>query len=114
MIKLFKPEDFLDTMVTLDYIPKYAAKIANAKLNALIKTWPVVYFNKDLTLVDKNPLSTKYEPGLHDSKARLAFIEEIVKVPCKHLSKAYGHRLGIPKSICKDCGFEQIAEWKVK
>ena len=119
MKDLFKPEDFLDTMVTLDYIPKCAAKIANKKLNKLIETWPEVYFNKDLTFVDKNPLSTKYEPGLHDSKARFAFLEEIVKEPCKKhspISTFYDEneiRI-IGPALCEHCGVELIADWKSK
>lgn len=77
------------------------------KLNALIESWPVVYGTKDNNgqHFHENP-NGNYNPT---HKARLAFIEEIVK-ECKHEPNVLNQKLG--GWFCKTCGVEIYAEWK--
>lgn len=115
-----------------------AALVANKKLNNMIESWPVVI------LVDSglHPSHNKWvvDDGGHNmskfiKKARLAFIEEIKKEPCKHEPNTYEtstivegfmpanpgffHRSESEKCIlivpkCKHCGIELQATWSEK
>lgn len=95
MKDFFKPKDFLDTKGCQSYPVETIASIANEKLNALIESWPTVYDGnsgnsffqsetwglnrydeKDYSAISSNFTNSK-------RKARLAFIEEIVKDPKK-------------------------------
>jgi hypothetical protein len=98
-------------------------EIANAKLNALIESWPMVYWSGSEQLIYREKIKN------YTHKARLAFIEEIVKEPCRHepenlqfmttingmvsisdvQTKLYG-----TKKYCKHCGAELQATWSEK
>lgn len=115
MKDFFKPEDFEDYDSYLRY---NLCRDVNEKLNKLIESWPVVYGNifisNDGSAFDVGSVwnITKLNDKTH--KARLAFIEEIKKEPCKHEpSKTRLDFGGIPISICVHCGVElQVAEWR--
>lgn len=114
MKPFFTPDDFryklfkgIDTCVS-----EQACEIANQKLNTLIKSWPVVYkFNQSW-------LSLKGTDGTH--QARLAFIEEIKREPCKHEPKPLRCRkvnaetgeVSYEGYICIYCNVELKAEWR--
>ena len=74
-----------------------ATEIANEKLNALIEAAPLIYSNPDsqgiLSEWDKEEKGP-YPGDTH--KARLMFVEELGKEPCKH------------------CGIELRATWEAK
>lgn len=61
---------------------QYAANIANTKLNKLIESWPLVYSWDGNHNYEWH--KTELVDGHHTHQARLAFIEEIKKEPCKH------------------------------
>lgn len=91
MKNLFKPEDFVKginySLGEGNYIAlQNVVNIANSKLNALIESWPVVYYSSHNALGELKG-SAGLIIGSHQNgdthKARLAFIEEIVKEPCK-------------------------------
>lgn len=107
MKDFFKPEDFSGTGGVIPEIAEIMSGIANEKLNALIKSWPVVYIDPS----DKIVISDLQGPK-DTHKARLSFIEEIVKEPCKHEPQDL-HTYG-PRIYCKHCGVELIADWKAK
>ena len=116
----FTPDDFRAAYNHFGIsVASTMSEIANAKLDKLIESWPVVYGSYDgktFTVPDpklglKSGTST---PDTHT--ARLAFIQPIA--PCKHepylssdggiLVDAYGD------SECRHCGVELVAEWKAK
>lgn len=100
MKDLFEPEDFCD----IDFAAMdYAADVANKKLNKLIESWPVVYQFGNSWL----PLNGT--DATH--KARLAFIEEIKKEPCKHEPEDGWFMLSSPTK-CKHCGTQLQITWK--
>ena len=121
MKNYFKPKDFqLDeargnTSVLLN---ASAALMANEKLNALIESWPVVYgMGNNPYWYKQNYLSNdRREIATH--KARLAFIEEIAKEPCKHepspIDSFNGAFVSLKSTICKHCGVELQATWSAK
>lgn len=95
------------------------------KLNKLIESWPVVYDgNSGLSLSPGGAWSVvKHDEKDHIAissnfinskrKARLAFIEEIKKEPCKH--EPIIGALGIYETmqpVCKHCGVDLQAEWR--
>lgn len=104
----FKPDDF-NSWVDAEGL----ANIANEKLSKLIESWPVVYghgWNFE------SPTPSRYwhwRKDGHTHTARLAFIEEIPKEPCKH---ATPYRLAQDEEEwrCADCGVELEATWKEK
>jgi hypothetical protein len=117
----FKPEDFFSRTLIQEYIGSHvtgklvncedAAIFANEKLNALIESWPVVYAYMGPA---RRPGGMWIIDGQQDAdsthKARLAFIEPIVKEPCKHEpieSVMIGH-------ICMHCGVKLQATWTEK
>ncbi len=107
MKNYFKPEDFSSIMSN-----EGLACAANTKLQELIESWPVVY-----GIVEGLP-SDIWGPentlGFSSHKARLAFIEEIKKEPCKHEPKR-NFQNGVemlPEPKCYHCGVELQAEWR--
>lgn len=118
MKDFFTAKDFEDSMTDEGYpdvTPQCAADMANAKLNALIESWPVVYAKqaqKDENGNDVNFWKTFQHFGVDTYKARLAFIEEIVKTPCLHEPNLLNQKIG--GWFCKHCGVELVAEWKAK
>lgn len=117
----FTPEDFNgkpDYPLPQD-MKTYIANQANEKLNKLIKSWPVVYAEKKEGFQPWH--NVEFVGATH--KARLVFIEELPKEPCKHepawdlrsallpglIAPSY---FGNPK--CYKCGVELVAEWKEK
>lgn len=120
----FKPEDF-DVKPYWTALPldgDLAATLANEKLNALIKSWPTVYGKK------ANNFSASAAQLIDDDfKARLAFIEPIVKEPCKHEPEmrviTNSNNLVDINAIstmiygakkCRHCGVELQATWSAK
>ena len=91
---------------------EYAAIIANEKLNKLIESWPVVYGWYPPTYPQGTWTSSETIHSTSTHTARLAFIEEIKKEPCKHEPKVTE---GITSYLpyCKHCGVKLVAEWKV-
>lgn len=107
MKNYFKPEDF-EHLAMSDYYPiEIAAELANKKLNTLIESWPVVYIaSKDSAIYFREQTGNTH-------KARLAFVEPIVKEPCKHEPTwTNGGTESLEK--CKHCGVELIATWSAK
>ena len=91
---------------------KPRAMIQLARLVFRLQSRPVVYAFKNKAGWDTFDKKDNNEYATH--KARLMFIEEIVKESCKHepykntLTRAY-------QSVdCKHCGVELVADWKVK
>lgn len=95
------------------------AKVANETLNKLIESWPSVYWSGKEQLI--------YREQIRDAthKARLAFIEEIQKEPCKHealvIVKTAGFKTDAPYFInvleaakCRHCGVALKATWSEK
>lgn len=77
------------------------------ELEKLIEAAPVVYGTNDgLSYWDNIRFGTH--------KARLMFIEELEKEPCKHVPMFFAD--GEPSNFfkCKHCGIELVAEWKPK
>lgn len=118
MNNFFKPEDFQSQTVWAPH-SKSLATIANEKLNALFESWPVVYVRPGPKM--GFVASSLYLNERDTHKARLAFIEEIVKEPCKHEPMNYFDTRGtkhidaVPrKSKCTVCGVELVAEFKEK
>jgi hypothetical protein len=56
--------------------------IANAKLNALIEAAPLVYY-KNIELIKDNYCWIENNPHVATKTARLMFIEEIKREPCR-------------------------------
>lgn len=128
MKDFFKSEDFCKD----DWTAKFSdemAKIANEKLNNFIESLPVVYgYIGKISSSWHSEKPGTYIQENYTHKARLAFIEEIVKEPCKHepeinLGKD-GIRVSWPvplqpniyqevfvKIKCKHCGVELTAIW---
>lgn len=132
MKNIFKPEDF-------SYLTGYqkdkaekAAKLANEKLNKFIESWPIVYGKYNCMpqggVSDWIYRTTNRQYDKHTHTARLAFIEEIKKEPCKHEPEIIlgneGFKVSWPvpfqpniykqifvKVKCKHCGVELQAPW---
>ena len=123
---LFEPHHFEDVRgfkevdsQTLDII----AKLASLQLDKIVQSWPVVYGNNfisnDESAFDIGSVwnITKLNDKTH--KARLAFIEEIPKEPCKHepVRDAFGGFMflqTLQAFTCKHCGVELQATWSEK
>lgn len=95
MKEFFKSEDFYFGAYPTAQID--AAKQANAKLNKLIESWPAIYLRK---FSEGSFVEVKQSDASH--KARLAFVEEIVKEPCKHVPQMI--------SITRDTVFTSFGE----
>jgi len=120
MKDFFKPEDFNGLFDEASKI--ISTKKANKKLNALIESWPLV---KGFKCNDHGFLFGEKTVG-DDShiiyRARLAFVEEIVKEPCTHkpvctfVSATEKSEKGLvpTKFICDLCGVELQATWSEK
>lgn len=98
MKNIFKTKDFNPTLGSEILLTSVqATEIANEKLNALIEAAPLIYSNPDsqgiLSEWDKEEKGP-YPGDTH--KARLMFVEELGKEPCKH------------------CGIELRATWEAK
>ena len=107
MIYFFKPEDFDEYDSYLRY---NLCRDVNEKLNKLIESWPVVYGkSKQWDQTDGRPDS--YVGCTH--KARLAFVEEIKKEPCKHCPE-FGYGCKDTETRCKHCGVKLVATWGEK
>lgn len=104
MKDFFKPEDFFLGFT----IPDVIAARSNEILNAEVEKWPVVYTDKT-----QSHLSFVDEIGF-THKARLAFIEEIKKEPCKHIIYITNNDLKNTEGFCKICKIELVAIWSEK
>lgn len=118
MKDFFKPEDFhceyhLDKWYCSSDL---AAKIANSKRTNEIQSWPVVILGDE----GNHPSHNKWviDDGGFDmskftKKARLAFIEEIKKEPCKHEPREvfWSQEREYHHYDCKHCGVELQATW---
>lgn len=83
------------------------------KLNALIESWPVVYVRPGPKM--GFVASSLYLNERDTHKARLAFIEKIVKEPCKHEpSNLFLNDPRTYEAKCKHCGVKLVAEWRAK
>lgn len=117
MKNFFKPEDFQGTYGHYQKeLHEEYCRIANKKLNELIESWPVVYGYGETPMASSlwNMNGPERERGPHTHKARLAFIEKLIKEPCKHepdFQKTFGTD---GSCYCKHCGVELIPEWKAK
>jgi hypothetical protein len=107
----FKPEDFFS--LCEQYYAYEVCNQANEKLNKLIESWPVV---EGVMPRDDFWPGRMTNSGEFTHRARLAFIEEIKKEPCKHeptwsddptVSIVY-------QAKCKHCGIPLEAEWRAK
>lgn len=110
MTNIFKPEDFDDNAGGYGPYCEQHAELANKKLNALFESWPVVYVRPGPKM--GFVASSLYLNERDTHVARLAFIEEIVKEPCKHEPDFLNW--GYERQKCKHCGVELVAEWKAK
>lgn len=128
---IFVPEDFEN--FAYPFTPEGYADCANEKLDAFIKTCPVIYSESSKAQLGYQVWDTN--PEIYYTKKRfkayLTFIEELPKEPCKHEppeeaevfpvditgKSAIGKYFArIPKfSVrCCHCGIELVAEWKAK
>jgi len=104
MIRFFSPEE-LYGMPTEE-----AATFCNERINKLIKSSPFVYGYKEGTHI-----TWGYLDKTITHCARLMFIEEIKKEPCKHEPILKQNEDGYnQRHICKHCGVELVTEWKEK
>jgi hypothetical protein len=94
------------------------------KLNALIESWPVAYGFK-FKHGDKWALDQEKDDRSSTHQCRLAFIEPIVRGPCKHEAlvtvKIAGFKTDaryfcnvLEAAKCKHCGVELQATWSEK
>jgi hypothetical protein len=129
-MKFFKPEDFHRYWSDKESCcsPAQAAETANEKLNALIESWPMVYLNDHRNINSGIRFISTEQTKLNTHKARLAFVEKIVKEPCKHepinTVITDRHKVDLEREIafnrypgvsrCKHCGVELQATWSEK
>jgi hypothetical protein len=130
----FKRSDFVEVYTDINIsqshetnrsnVAVHSANIANKKLNALIKSWPVVHSTEPCNFWAKDTVKQFVDPEI-THKARLAFIEPIVKEPCKHRVRlnSFSWVDSETKEVlaktqmtshCELCGVELVAEWKAK
>lgn len=115
MKNFFKPKDFKSKLqgkeINWDTAWREIADIANEKFQKLIDSWPEVYAHTQDMDVKLCLFGQLQNPNMRTHKARLAFIEELPKEPCKHEpdgSPSYAN------TKCCKCGVELVAEWKAK
>ena len=107
----FKPEDFDNGIGCYK-----AAEIANAKLQELVESWSMVYTR----IILDGPMTGSCEQlkmPHHTHQARLAFITELPKEPCKHQPvKKLLYEIGDMQIYyeCAHCGVELTATWEEK
>ena len=105
MKDLFTAEDFNSCVSLLRKEANVlAAIIANEKLRKEAEKWPVVYGQQ---MHMENYIKwTESENSRASFKARLAFIEEIKKEPCKHTVISYEGAAGLwtLEGECARCG----------
>lgn len=78
------------------------------EIKKVVESWPVVYRSQ---IIECDDWSNQKMAG-HTQKARLAFIEPIVKEPCNHDPNLLNQKIG--GWFCKHCGIELVAEWREK
>lgn len=111
--KLFNSEEFFNENGYIHTSPYQMVEYINEKLNALIELWPVVYGSLDHDPAEYGWSTNNIKSDTH--KARLAFIEEIVKKTCIHKAWFVDRKHGDTIFICMDCGKELIPTgFKVK
>lgn len=125
MREIFKPEDFYAVTFLGVSDAVLSADAANKKFNKLIESWPVVYFSSHNAIGELKGsagliIGNKQLGDTH--KARLAFVEEIPKEPCKHTVAS--HRAGNGPWVldteydgsftCGKCGVKLEIQWKEK
>jgi RNAse (barnase) inhibitor barstar len=121
MKPIFTWQDFKECNgLTFDYANQKAAELANKKIQELVALWPVVWCDIGKT----QPLYIQATQMNHTHKARLAFIEEINKEPCKQhkpsMSKMGNANWEILTSnergsfLCAACGIEIEPTWSEK
>ncbi len=123
---IFKPEDFaLSVNANLqraEELRLYNCEFVNRRIKEVIETWPEVRINRASDGKINNMTTVLDYAEQHKSfwthKARLAFIEEIPKEPCKHEPEMFRDAKGyyIAKYVCQFCGvkLDYKAEWKEK
>lgn len=109
-IEFFTTDDFVHKCTASGVmLPYHAAEIANEKLQKLIEESPTVYGSmimKDSVVgVPFGEVSSQEDTH----KAKLMFIEEIPKEPCKHEPNLLNQKIG--GWFCKHCGVELKATW---
>lgn len=117
MKPMFIPKNFDGKGLTSRLDCELASEVANQIFAKLIESWEVVYGSKipATGLMQWDP-----QPSMGDThQARLAFIEEIPKQPCKHLPDSKeglirGPGLMVFSAKCKHCGVELVADWRAK
>lgn len=122
MKNYFKTEDFLTDGNF--FTAGDAALIANEKLNILIKSWPIVYGTETkYSGLGCGPINyNHFITSLTTHKARLAFIEPIIKTICIHEPMSYVYSVGaqiaeVPRDLkakCVHCNIELVATWSEK
>ncbi len=112
-IKLFKPENFRH--IVHKEIEQQMADHCNAILQREVEKWPVVLQYKEGITSHWNTVDVLGRPDNHTHTARLAFIEEIKKEPCKeHDPTKTQFDLDVSDTgwKCQHCGVKLVAEWK--
>jgi hypothetical protein len=116
MKEFFTPEDFNGHDGTDNDVfwNRMAASAANEKLNKLIDSCPVVYGQGEQAGKSSLWNMNKQQNSTHS--ARIVFIEELPKEPCKH--EPADCWIG-PSTVdwfkkCKHCGVELVATWEAK
>lgn len=107
-VELFKPDDFLKIASCGDRV----ANRANEILQEYLESCPVAYFK----YLGGKPFNLGPELNENDDThtARLAFIEELPKGPCKHPILEYKPSPAgiVIKAKCGVCKADLIPEWK--
>ena len=88
----------------------------NEKLNKLIESWPERYAFAGAKFHDGSWLTMDKFPNKNPTyKARIAFIEEMVKKTCKHepMLKTFDFSCW-QHGVCRHCGVELQATWSEK
>jgi hypothetical protein len=120
MIPVFKPSDFTDPIAPLDHWKQKIADQANAKIQKLRDEAPIAYKYHDKIISYWNTQEVLGRPDNPTHKARLMFIEEIKKEPCKHepvlfsINAVYRPDGRLPEDenyICKNCGVSLQMTW---
>lgn len=115
MKKFFKPEMF-EGKIPWDLSCRQVRERFCDIANEIVETWPVVILRDN----GPYPLPNKWviDDGGFDmskftKKARLAFIEEIKKEPCKHEPREvfWSQEREYHHYDCKHCGVELKATW---
>lgn len=107
MKNFFKPEDF---EFPAEGANLHVANICNEKLNEFIESWPVVYGS--VGAIPKPYVWSINKITTDTHSARLAFIKEIKKEPCKHEPDNRGWVSEYDGFVlCKHCGVKLKSVW---